>query len=62
MSKYKIGDKVYVPYGSGDSGTIVDIKRFLFVPIYVVKSDSYVTMEVIYRYTGLSLALKRGNP
>lgn len=60
MSKFKIGDKVYVPYGQGDLGTVVDIRRFLFVPRYVIKSDSYEMFDIVYTYFGWQIA-RRGS-
>lgn len=57
MSKYQIGDKVFVPYGTGDRGTIIDIKkRWFFATLYVIHSDTYVTMDVLYRYYGWHLS------
>lgn len=55
MSKYKIGDRVHFPYGYGEEGVIIDIKRFLGIPLYVVWDDSYSTLTVIYKYFGYSL-------
>lgn len=55
MSKYKVGDRVLFPYGSGGEGVIVGVKRILGLSQYVVLDDWYTSIAVTHKYFGHSL-------